>query len=78
MENDVPEEKNIPPKDLNSKVFPENGKAWQNRKAKQFCKSLLFLKRFESGFKESKRCLCKKSRGFQKGKEEESKSEKES
>lgn len=45
MENDVPEEKNIPPKDLNSKVFPENGKAWQNRKAKQFCKITSFFEK---------------------------------
>jgi len=45
MENDVPEEKNIPPKDLNSKVFPENGKVWQDRKAKQFCKITSFFEK---------------------------------
>lgn len=54
------------------------GKFGRIEKQNSSVKSLLFLKRFESGFKESKRCLCKESRGFQKGKEEESKSEKES
>lgn len=45
MESDVSEEKNIPPKDLDSKVFPENRKVWQDRKAKQFCKITSFFEK---------------------------------